>query len=146
MGDRFPKARISSILNSHAVDVIVSEDYLLRLGLFYFKLERRRVLTRKQCEIKLMGRQCKIEGSLTGIRFSKAKISTISTILTRSTSFARKVCSEQSPSGKFFEVCELDPSMRHGRSNCIIRPIKESWGRMVWWSCAETSGSWLLGS
>ena len=40
-------------------------------------------------------------------------------------------CSEQSPPGKFFEVYQLDQSMRHGHTNWIIQLREESWGRMV---------------
>ena len=41
------------------------------------------------------------------------------------------MCSEQSPPGNVFGVCESETSMRHGYTNCIIRPTEESWGRMV---------------
>ncbi len=48
-------------------------------------------------------------------------------------------CSEQSPPGKFFEVYELDQSMRHGHTNWIIQLREEPWDRMVWWSCPSLS-------
>ncbi len=44
-----------------------------------------------------------------------------------------------SPPGEFFEVYDSDQSMRHDHTNWIIQTRKESWGRMVWWSCPSWS-------